>query len=119
MINEIGKIYFRPWGSYKTLEMGESFQVKKIVVNPGGQLSLQRHFKRAEHWTIVKGNPTVTVGDHVIQMSPDESIYIPVQALHRMENFTNQEAIFIEVQCGNYLGEDDIERIEDVYNRKT
>jgi mannose-6-phosphate isomerase-like protein (cupin superfamily) len=117
-INIVGQTYIRPWGTYKTLDMADGYQVKIITVNPGGRLSLQKHFKRSEHWTIVKGNPTVTVGNQVKQSLPDESFYIPVNTAHRMENLTKSEAIFIEVQLGEYLGEDDIERLSDIYERQ-
>lgn len=116
-LNEIGKVYERPWGSYKTLEMGEGYQVKIIEVNPGGRLSLQKHFKRSEHWVVIKGKPTITVGEEVKQMHVNTAVYVPVETKHRLENFTDQTVAIIEVQVGAYLGEDDIERLEDIYCR--
>jgi mannose-6-phosphate isomerase-like protein (cupin superfamily) len=116
-INEVGKIYHRPWGSYKTLEMENGFQVKSITVNPGGRLSLQSHEKRAEHWVVVKGKPTVTINESVRDYEENEAIYIPRQAKHRLENFTNHTVMIVEVQVGSYLGEDDIVRYDDIYGR--
>ncbi len=119
VINIVGNIYERPWGMYQTLALGEGYQVKLITVNPKGRLSLQKHFKRSEHWVVVKGTPTVTIGEAVKKLSINESVFIPVETVHRMENLTDTPAAFIEVQIGDYLGEDDIERLEDVYGRRT
>lgn len=116
-LNEIGKEYERPWGHYKTLEMQPGFQVKSITVNPGGRLSLQSHAKRAEHWVVVKGKPTVTINDDVRDYSENQAIYIPLQSKHRLENFTQDVVVIVEVQIGSYLGEDDIVRYDDVYGR--
>lgn len=116
-INEIGKIYERPWGTYKTLELGNGFQVKIITVNPGGKLSLQKHAKRSEHWIVVQGALNITVNSDIKSYNIGEHLYIPIEALHRMENITNQPAAIIEVQVGSYLGEDDIVRVDDVYGR--
>ena len=116
-INITGKIYERPWGTYQTLSMGDGYQVKIIKVKPDGRLSLQKHAKRSEHWVVIAGKPTITVGDIVKTYSVNESVFIPVNTLHRLENFTKEEASIIEVQIGFYLGEDDIIRIEDIYNR--
>ena len=117
-INEIGKIYERPWGTYQTIAMDAGYQVKVITVNPGGKLSLQKHFKRSEHWVVVKGTPMVTVDDVVKTYKVNESIYISKESVHRMENQSNEPCRIIEVQVGSYLGEDDIVRLEDVYGRK-
>lgn len=117
-MNVVGKIYHRPWGTYQTIGLGKGFQTKIITVNPGGRLSLQRHFKRSEHWVVVAGEPTLTSGERVEKLSVDQSIYVPVEAVHRMENFGEGPAVIIEVQVGAYLGEDDIERLEDVYGRQ-
>jgi mannose-6-phosphate isomerase len=117
-INKIGQIYQRPWGSYQTIAQEPGYQAKIITVKAGGRLSLQKHFKRAEHWVVVAGVPTVTVGDNVKEYKINEHIYIPTEVQHRLENFTDEEVKIIEVQVGNYLGEDDIVRIEDVYDRK-
>ena len=111
------KVY-RPWGSYETVEQGPNFQVKRIIVKPGQCLSLQSHCHRAEHWVIVKGRAKVTLDDEVLDLQVNQSIYIPIGAKHRLENESATEALhLIEVQCGDYLGEDDIERYEDNYGR--
>lgn len=115
--NEIGKTYQRPWGMYKTIELQNGFQAKVIEVNPGGRLSLQSHQHRAEHWVVVKGEPTVTVGDDVKQYQVSDHIFIPRQAKHRLENTTTDTIMIVEVQIGDYLGEDDIVRYDDVYGR--
>lgn len=107
----------RPWGQFASLDKGETHQVKRIAVNPGGQLSLQYHFHRAEHWIVVKGVATVTVGEEVMELSPCQQVFIPQGAVHRLENFTDEPVEIIEVQYGSYFGEDDIVRVEDVYNR--
>ena len=107
----------RPWGYYESIDMGERFQVKRIVVIPGGILSLQKHRHRAEHWVVVKGTAEVTVNDTVKNVHENESIYIPIGSVHRMANKGKIPLELIEVQTGSYLGEDDIERIEDIYKR--
>lgn len=116
--NEIGKIYTRPWGSYETLRLENHYQVKLLTINPGGQLSLQKHFKRSEHWVVVAGSPTLTINNQIKVYQANESAYIPKQAIHRIENFGQTICKIIEVQLGDYLGEDDIVRLEDVYGRK-
>jgi len=116
-INAEGVVYERPWGTYQTLQLATGYQVKQLVVNPGGRLSLQRHFKRAEHWVVVKGSPTITVDDSVAEYKCNDHIFIPLQAKHRIENSTNETCMIIEVQVGDYLGEDDIERFDDIYGR--
>jgi mannose-1-phosphate guanylyltransferase len=108
---------YRPWGAYDSLDAGERFQVKRITVKPGASLSLQRHFNRAEHWIVVKGSARVTVDQAVTLLSENESIYIPLGAVHRLENPGKIPLELIEVQSGSYLGEDDIERLSDVYGR--
>jgi mannose-1-phosphate guanylyltransferase / mannose-6-phosphate isomerase len=107
----------RPWGLYHTVDRGERFQVKRIVVKPGGRLSLQMHHHRAEHWVVVRGTAHVTVGDETKIVHENESIYIPIGAKHRLENPGKIDLELIEVQTGSYLGEDDIVRIEDDYRR--
>ena len=107
----------RPWGWFESLVTGDRFQVKRIVVNPGAALSLQSHHHRAEHWIVVQGTAKVTVDDHVNLVTENESIYIPLGAVHRMENPGKVPLTLIEVQTGIYLGEDDIIRYEDVYAR--
>ncbi|MDJ0614642.1 MAG: mannose-1-phosphate guanylyltransferase/mannose-6-phosphate isomerase [Rhizobiaceae bacterium] len=107
----------RPWGEFTSINRGENHQVKTITVKPGGQLSLQYHYHRAEHWVVVAGTPTVTVGEEVMQMTPCQQIYIPQGTVHRLENLTDDDVQIIEVQYGAYLGEDDIVRLSDVYGR--
>jgi mannose-1-phosphate guanylyltransferase / mannose-6-phosphate isomerase len=109
----------RPWGYYESIDMGERFQVKRIVVLPGGILSLQKHRHRAEHWVVVRGTAEVTIGDQVRAVHENESVYIPIGSVHRMANKGKIPLELIEVQTGSYLGEDDIERLEDVYKRTT
>jgi mannose-1-phosphate guanylyltransferase/mannose-6-phosphate isomerase len=108
---------YRPWGSYETVDAGPRFQVKRIVVNPGAQLSLQMHHHRAEHWVVVKGTAKVTRGDDNYLVTENESTYIPLGVKHRLENPGTIPLELIEVQSGPYLGEDDIVRFKDVYNR--
>jgi phosphoglucomutase len=108
---------YRPWGSYTSLEMGDTYQVKRINVNPGARLSLQSHRRRAENWVVVEGEALVTIDDRQITVKKGESAYIPKGARHRMENRGREELVLIEVQNGDYLGEDDIERYEDDYGR--
>ncbi len=107
----------RPWGRFDSLDKGDTHQVKRIKVNPGGQLSLQYHFHRSEHWIVVQGVATVTVDEDVTQLIPGQQVFIPQGAVHRLENFTDEPVEIIEVQYGTYFGEDDIVRVEDVYNR--
>ena len=108
----------RPWGSFECLYMGTRFQVKRIVVKPGGILSLQSHMHRSEHWIVVQGTAKVTIGDEVKLVGENQSVYIPVGDKHRMENPGKVPMVLIEVQTGSYLGEDDIVRYEDVYARE-
>ncbi len=110
------KVY-RPWGSYDSIDMGERFQVKRIVVKPGAALSLQKHHKRAEHWIVVSGTAEVTCDDKVFELHENQSTYIPLGSVHRLRNTGDQPVELIEVQSGNYLGEDDIVRLDDVYGR--
>jgi mannose-1-phosphate guanylyltransferase/mannose-6-phosphate isomerase len=107
----------RPWGSYETLESGPGFQVKHIIVKPGGKLSLQMHHKRAEHWVVISGTAIVTRADQVFTLRETESTFIPLGTRHRLENGGPAPLHLIEVQCGTYLGEDDIVRFEDSYGR--
>ena len=110
------KVY-RPWGSYDSLAVGPGFQVKRIVVKPGAALSLQRHQRRAEHWIVVSGTAEVTCDDRVFEVCENQSTYIPLGSKHRLRNTTDEPVELIEVQSGDYLGEDDIERFDDVYGR--
>ncbi|WP_171180937.1 mannose-1-phosphate guanylyltransferase/mannose-6-phosphate isomerase [Ruegeria sp. HKCCD8929] len=108
----------RPWGWFESLVVGERFQVKRIHVHPGAALSLQSHHHRSEHWIVVEGTAKVTVDDEVRLVTENQSVYIPLGAVHRMENPGKVPMVLIEVQTGSYLGEDDIIRYEDVYARK-
>jgi mannose-1-phosphate guanylyltransferase/mannose-6-phosphate isomerase len=108
----------RPWGWYDSIDAGERFQVKRIVVNPGSSLSLQMHHHRAEHWIIVKGTARITRGEEVFLLSENQSTYIPLGVTHRLENPGKFPLEMIEVQSGSYLGEDDIVRFDDTYGRK-
>ncbi|CAN5340566.1 hypothetical protein BH10PSE7_BH10PSE7_16920 [soil metagenome] len=107
----------RPWGSFHVLDEKPGFKVKRIAVNPGGRLSLQSHKHRGEHWTVVNGTATVTVGDKVMTLTRAQSVDIPQGDKHRLENHGTDEVEIIEVQFGDYLGEDDIIRYDDIYNR--
>jgi mannose-1-phosphate guanylyltransferase / mannose-6-phosphate isomerase len=107
----------RPWGAYECIDCSERFQVKRITVNPGACLSLQRHHHRAEHWIVVKGTARITKGNEVLTVSENESTYIPLGVKHRLENPGKIPLELIEVQSGSYLGEDDIERFDDKYGR--
>lgn len=109
---------FRPWGSYDSIDSEDGFQVKRLIVNPGAVLSLQKHARRAEHWVVVKGTARITRNDEVFDLGVNESTYIPIGAVHRIANPGDDPVHIIEVQCGDYLGEDDIVRLEDNYGRE-
>jgi mannose-1-phosphate guanylyltransferase/mannose-6-phosphate isomerase len=108
---------FRPWGSYEVMDQGDRFQTKRIIVKPGEKLSLQMHHQRSEHWVVVSGTARVTVNEDVRLLQESESTYVPAGAVHRLENPGKIPLHLIEVQCGPYLGEDDIVRLEDNYGR--
>ena len=108
---------YRPWGKYSVLEEGPRYKIKKIVVNEGQRLSLQRHSHRSEHWVVVRGTAKVTIGSQEIFIHENESTYIPKSTVHRLENPGKIPLEIIEVQNGEYVGEDDIERLEDNYGR--
>jgi mannose-1-phosphate guanylyltransferase/mannose-6-phosphate isomerase len=108
---------YRPWGSYDSIDSGPGFQVKRITVNPGAKLSLQKHAKRAEHWIVVSGVAKVTCDEDVFTLNANQSTFIPLGAKHRLENPGTEPLHLIEVQSGSYLGEDDIVRFEDSYGR--
>ena len=108
----------RPWGWFESLALGERFQVKRIFVKPGASLSLQSHDHRSEHWVVVEGTAKITIDDDVKLISEGQSVYVPLGAVHRMENPGKLPMVLIEVQIGTYLGEDDIIRYEDIYSRK-
>ena len=107
----------RPWGSYISIDKGPNFQVKRLIVKPGKKLSLQLHHRRAEHWVVVKGTATVTIGTETFELEKNQSTYIPVETKHRLENKGEEILEIIEVQSGDYLGEDDIVRFEDDFGR--
>ena len=107
----------RPWGWFETLALGDRFRVKRILVKPGGRLSLQSHHRRAEHWVVVEGTVYVTISGEKRRLGENQSLYVPVEAKHRLENESTTNAVLIEVQTGAYLGEDDIVRYDDVYAR--
>ena len=109
---------FRPWGSYDSIENRPGFQVKRLIVNPGAVLSLQKHAHRAEHWVVVQGKARITLNDDVFDLGVNESTYIGIGDIHRIANPFDEPAHIIEVQCGDYLGEDDIVRIDDEYGRE-
>jgi mannose-6-phosphate isomerase-like protein (cupin superfamily) len=107
----------RPWGAYEVLAQGEGYKVKRIEIKPGHRLSLQMHQSRSEHWVIVTGEAIVTVDEKEIHLRADQEAHIPVRTKHRVANPGTGPLVFIEIQCGHYLGEDDITRFEDDYNR--
>lgn len=107
----------RPWGSYEGIGSGPRYQVKRLVLRPGGRLSLQRHQRRTEHWVVVSGTARVTRADACFLLGPDQSTYIPLGVAHRLENPGSDPLVMIEVQSGDYLGEDDIVRLDDAYGR--
>ena len=108
---------YRPWGTYESVDSDQGFQVKRIVVNPGARLSLQKHAHRAEHWVVVRGKARVTRDREIFDLVANQSAYIPLGAVHRLENPGTEPLHLIEVQAGDYLGEDDIVRLEDNYGR--
>jgi mannose-1-phosphate guanylyltransferase/mannose-6-phosphate isomerase len=108
---------YRPWGYYESIDTGERFQVKRLMVKPGARLSLQRHRRRAEHWVVVSGEANVTCDDKELRLGANQSTYIPLGAKHRLENPGTEPLFVIEVQSGDYFGEDDIERFADDYKR--
>jgi len=111
------KTVHRPWGSYTILEDAADCKVKRLVIKPGQVLSLQRHHRRAEHWTVVKGTAKVRLGDQEFMLEANQSTYVPIETLHRLENPGDEDIHLIEVQTGGYFGEDDIQRLEDIYGR--
>ncbi|BCN94332.1 xanthan biosynthesis protein XanB [Thiomicrorhabdus immobilis] len=116
-LTEIHRLAHRPWGTYEVLQDSQQYKVKRIVVKPGSKLSLQKHFHRNEHWIVVSGTATVTVDQNVFFVRPNESTYIQMGQLHRLENQGKIDLVMIEVQVGEYTGEDDIVRVDDDYGR--
>ena len=115
--NKMNEIEHRPWGFYEVLSDEEDHKVKRITVEPGKRLSLQRHKLRREHWFVVHGESIVTVGDNEMKVAGGQAIDIPQGSLHRIANTGMERLVYIEVQLGSYFGEDDIERVEDDYGR--
>jgi mannose-6-phosphate isomerase len=115
--NKMNEIEHRPWGFYEVLSDEEDHKVKRITVEPGKRLSLQRHKLRREHWFVVHGESIVTVNDNEIKVAGGQAIDIPQGSLHRIANTGTERLVYIEVQLGSYFGEDDIERVEDDYGR--
>jgi len=116
---ELHREVYRPWGKYDSIDAGDRYQVKRITVKPGAKLSVQMHHHRAEHWVVISGTARVTNGDKTFLLSENESTYIPIGAVHALENPGKVELELIEIQSGSYLGEDDIVRFEDVYGRSS
>lgn len=116
--SDLHRKVYRPWGSYEGVDAGERFQVKRICVNPGSTLSLQKHFHRAEHWVVVTGTAEVTRGEDVFIVTENQSTFIPLGTVHRLKNPGKVMLEMIEVQSGSYLGEDDIVRLDDIYGRE-
>ena len=111
------KKVYRPWGSFLSIEEGNTWKIKKIEVNPGASLSLQMHFHRSEHWVVVNGTAKIKIDTIEKIIGPNESVYIPLGVKHRLSNPTKSSLILIEIQSGSYLGEDDIKRFDDIYGR--
>ena len=116
-LTENNLIVHRPWGTYTVLEEGPNFRIKRIVVNPGAKLSMQMHKHRSEHWVVVSGVATIMNNDVELTLQENQSTYIPKTQKHRLENRSEKPLAIIEVQCGDYVGEDDIVRFDDQYGR--
>jgi len=114
---ELHREVYRPWGKYDSIDSGKGYQVKRIAVNPGAKLSVQKHYHRAEHWVVVSGTAKVTNGEETYLLKENESTFIPIGAVHALENPGETPLEIIEIQSGSYLGEDDIVRLEDRYGR--
>ena len=115
--SDIHRKVFRPWGYYDSIDSGEGFQVKRILVNPMSKLSLQKHKFRSEHWVVISGTAMITCGTEVFELNENQSTYIPQGVIHRLENHNSTPLEIIEIQSGSYLGEDDIIRVQDDYQR--
>ncbi len=113
----VGDADDRPWGRWEVIATGKDYVCKRITVVPGGKLSLQLHHHREEHWTIVQGNALVTIGDRQQPVGPNTHVFIPLETAHRIENNDETDVVFIEVQQGDELDEDDIVRLDDIYGR--
>jgi mannose-1-phosphate guanylyltransferase/mannose-6-phosphate isomerase len=115
--SDLRAVHRRPWGTYQSVDIGHHHQVKRLVVEPGHRLSLQRHRHRAEHWVIVQGTASIVRGEESRVLQENESVFIPVGCAHRLENPGTTPLHLVEVQVGDYVGEDDIERLADDYGR--
>ena len=107
----------KPWGEHCVLAQGDGWKLKRLIIYPNGVLSLQRHKHREERWLVVEGNPTVRLGDETFELSPKNTVTVHRGEIHRISNFSNKDVVVVETQFGEYLEEDDIERLEDIYNR--
>jgi mannose-1-phosphate guanylyltransferase len=116
-LNNTHQTVYRPWGTYSVLEENNNYKIKRVIVMPGKRLSLQKHLHRSEHWTVVSGNALIQIGQNEMLLNLKESTYIPAGEIHRLSNIGEVELILIEVQVGDYLGEDDIVRFKDDYQR--
>jgi len=108
----------RPWGCFTSIEKNNSYQVKQLVINPGEKISLQKHQRRSEHWIVISGIATVTRGESITKLYPNQSTFIPIGEIHRLENQEKEDLIIVEIQTGEYFGEDDIIRLDDDYQRR-
>jgi mannose-1-phosphate guanylyltransferase/mannose-6-phosphate isomerase len=117
LLTEIHQTVHRPWGSYTVLQETDRFKIKRIVVKPGASLSMQMHEHRSEHWVVVSGVARITNNGNIYSLEENQSTYIPKTHHHRLSNETKHELVIIEVQCGDYVGEDDIVRFDDHYGR--
>jgi len=115
--SQLHRKVFRPWGSYESVDSDDGFKVKRLIINPGAKISLQKHSRRSEHWVVVRGTARVTCGEKIFTLKKDESTYIPVGSIHQLENPEADPLEVVEVQTGDYLEEDDIVRLADQYGR--
>jgi len=111
------KLVYRPWGYFNSVSIHDNYQIKTISLNPGAKISLQKHEHRSEHWIVIAGIATITLGEKVFDLKPNQSTFIPSGEIHRLSNNQDHELKIIEIQTGNYLGEDDIIRLCDIYER--
>jgi len=116
-VSDLDEVIAKPWGNYRTIDEADGFKVKRIEVEPGASLSLQKHSHRSEYWIVVRGQATVTKGEKILTINENQMVYLEVEEKHRVANKGDKKLVFIEVQYGDYLGEDDIVRFEDSYGR--
>ena len=115
--NEETDICEKPWGKFEVLSTGPNYKIKRLIVNSGKRLSLQKHFKRSENWVVIKGKALMTLGEKEFEITVGEHVFIDFEEIHRVENTSSEDLVIIEVQNGSYLGEDDIERLDDDFER--